>query len=370
MTSPAATKQKKTIGQAPKKYDRVSQAIEEGIDRGTYSGQLPGVTLLAKSFKVNPLTICKALESLQQRGIVSKISRVGTFVNSKKRLGLLSLMAASDCKPKSPPPNSGKFLLPPVFNGVLEGIHEAVDQTRYSLLMHAVAADDHKQLRHLMDEVDGLIVIGNMGLQPSDFDIFHQSRWVKAMGLLDSPPRANHVSYDNDGIGRMAAEYLQERGCERFYYFGGTASNLFASRHEQFTRMLAQNGNEAQLLDLDIAQLTLEVLMERARQRFQEIFKGNSPRTGLFLSSSSYVVPVYQLLYAMGIQPMRDVEIITCENLRQTLAGVMPQPAIIDLRMKEIGRKSVEMLLGSLEQPQATNSYEKVVYTPQLILSE
>lgn len=66
---------------------------------------------------------------------------------------------------------------------------------------------------------------------------------------------------------------------------------------------------------------------------------------------------------------MKDVEIITCENIPQLLYGLLPQPAVIDLRMQEIGRRGVEMLVDLQKNSKNANSgvYEKMIFSPKLI---
>jgi DNA-binding LacI/PurR family transcriptional regulator len=42
---------------------------------------------------------------------------------------------------------------------------------------------------------------------------------------------------------------------------------------------------------------------------------------------------------------------------------------VIDLRMKEIGKRSVEMLMRLLQTPHENNVYEKITLAPKLIES-
>ncbi|EEJ71161.1 GntR family transcriptional regulator [Lactobacillus ultunensis] len=64
------------------KYVEVAEEIEEKIKKGQYKRQtaLPDQETLAKEYNVSRLTIQKALDGLDRKGIVYKQSGMGTFV--------------------------------------------------------------------------------------------------------------------------------------------------------------------------------------------------------------------------------------------------------------------------------------------------
>ena len=343
------------------KSEKISKIIKADIASGKYVHQLPGVTALAKELGVNPLTVNKAFELLENEGLVERISRKGTFIKSKKRIGLVIYQSNVSGKYHK------RFEIPRFLTGVWEGMHEAVSEHSYTMLTHSLFEDNVEEIKNVVDEVDGLIIFSSINEQ-RNFDIFNQIPWIKVMGTTDEPKDANHITYNNDEIGVIAADYLLKKNCERFYYFGGL-NKLFTRRYEKFCDTLAANNKKGDIIELDYAKLTLDVLVPKAKEMFKEIFSGDHPRTGLFLSSSSYLSITYQLLYFMGLTPMKDVEIITCENIPQLLYGLLPQPAVIDLRMQEIGRRGVEMLVDLQKNSKNANSgvYEKMIFSPKLI---
>lgn len=357
MTATATLSKRKRVS----KSETICNKIKAGIASGKYAKQLPGVTVLAKELSVNPLTVNKAFEMLENQGLVERISRKGTFIKGKKRIGLVIY------KDTTPGETETVHEIPPMLGGVIEGMHEGITQLSYTMLSHTLCDSDTKGMEQVLDEVDGLVVFSTKR-EHDDFKAFKNIPWIKIMGTVDDPNDANHVTYDNDEIGVMAAEYLMNKNCERFYYFGGL-NKLFSPRYENFNKTLSKHNKKGDIIELDYAKLKLDVLAPLAKKRFEEIFSGNHPRTGLFLSSSSYLSLTYQLLYSMGIIPMTDVEIITCENMRQVLDGILPQPAVIDLRMKEIGKRGVEMLIDLAQGSQKNDAYAKTIFTPKLIES-
>jgi DNA-binding LacI/PurR family transcriptional regulator len=346
------------------KSEKISKMIKADIASGKYVHQLPGVTVLAKELGVNPLTVNKAFEQLENEGFVERVSRKGTFIKSKKRIGLINYQ--SQVSPRDGNYHK-RFELPRFLTGVWEGMHEAVSEHSYTMLTHSLFEDNIDEIENIIEEVDGLIIFCSAGTQ-NNFDVFNKVPWIKVMGTIDEPKDANHITYNNDEIGVIAADYLINKSCERFYYFGGL-NNLFSPRYENFYNTLAKNNKKGDIIELDYAKLKLDVLVPKAKEIFNKIFSGDYPRTGLFLSSSSYLSITYQLLYFMGITPMQDVEIITCENIPQLLYGLLPQPAVIDLRMQEIGKRGVEMLVELQRNHKNTSPgvYEKMIFSPKLI---
>ncbi len=67
------------------KYQEVADTVRKRIENGTYKvGELiPDQTTLAAEFKVNRLTVKKALDGLASEGLIYKQSGLGTYVRGK-----------------------------------------------------------------------------------------------------------------------------------------------------------------------------------------------------------------------------------------------------------------------------------------------
>lgn len=65
-----------------KKYEAISQKLEEMICENDYSvgDRIPPIAKLASHFSVNAATIFKALDQLEEKNIIERIRRKGTFV--------------------------------------------------------------------------------------------------------------------------------------------------------------------------------------------------------------------------------------------------------------------------------------------------
>ena len=349
----------KTRNRSSKKQDLVKSWIMDRIDRGIYTGKLPGVSKLAEELKVNPLTVSRAMDTLYAEGIIEKKSRVGTFVRNKKRLALLALHDTGV------PEKDHAFNVPSIYHAMFEGLEAATTRHQISILPYKTHIDDTDFINFIKREVDGVLVL--MGGDP-DFQVDRVLKdipWVKIMGRASYPATANIVSYNNEIIGALAADWLIKHDCDDYLYFGGTTNNLFKPRLRTFQEKLKSYGKTGQHINLDIAELIVEELLEKAREKFEKILS-HSKKTGLFLSGDIYCVPIYQLLYSMGYTPMKDIPIISCNNNKLALRGLYPPPAVIDIRMPDIGSRAVDLLMNMINDEYSYNG-EHIVLTPELI---
>jgi DNA-binding LacI/PurR family transcriptional regulator len=349
----------KTRNRSSKKQNLVRNWIMDRIDRGIYTGKLPGVSRLAEELSVNPLTVSRALDTLYNEGIVEKKSRIGTFVRNKKRLALVAFQSEGE------PSSDHAFNVPSIYHAMLDGLESATSRHQISILPYRTHINDKDFINFIKREVDGILVLigGIPELQLNR--VLSGVPWVKIMGSASYPAQANVVSYDNDIIGNLAADWLIEHECDEYYYFGGSTKVLFEPRLKSFQARMQSHGVTGGHLDLDIAQLVLEDLVDSAREEFARIMTPGK-KIGLFLSADIYCVPIYQLLYSMGHTPMKDVPIISCNNNKLALRGLYPSPAVIDIRMPDIGSRAVDLLMNMIND-EHSYSGEHVVLTPELI---
>ncbi len=59
---------------------------------------------------------------------------------------------------------------------------------------------------------------------------------------------------------------------------------------------------------------------------------------------------VYPLLAQHGIQPERDVVIISCDNEESRLSAMVPRPMSIELGVEQIGQLAVRRLAARIER--------------------
>jgi LacI family transcriptional regulator len=96
---------------------------------------------------------------------------------------------------------------------------------------------------------------------------------------------------------------------------------------------------------------------------------GLTPRpTGLFAWSDMFTAALYPTLHRRGLQPGRDIAVVSCNNEWPLLLGLQPRPAIVDIQGVKVGRRAVEQLLWRMQNRREPRTV--VLLTPTLIPPE
>lgn len=206
--------------------------------------------------------------------------------------------------------------------------------------------------------VDGLLLHG----PPPSVGIREQlSRYAACVWLLS--PRStrgywgDRVSPDDSQIGAIAADYLISRGHQSVAAIHCDPAHLgFASRITSFESAVRDAGVAClTLADDQAGRVSVEpsTLVEaRCDALIDQLLGGDRLMpTGLFVPRDAITIRMYRALRARGIEPGRDIEIISCDNI-PALDGLDPRPATIDVRPRELARRAVDQLLRRITQPQ------------------
>ena len=345
-------KQKNSPGRKDNIRRSLSNSIASAVRSGVYTEKMPGVAQLAHEYSANPLTVRRALDDLVGMGLVEKRPRVGTFVKHKRRIAVL--FYNRDTR------QANKALSLSVFGTVLRGIESYMDKQGIAVQTHLVSPEQKDIINKLKQDVDGFIVLTALNIKEKDFELFSDIRWVRAMGGIHTYTPTGHVTYDNNAVGHYAADNLIEQGCKEFIYYGSATNYLFKNRLDTFKSRIEASGNyKFHHIEIDVNTMSPAEIMERSVVVFNNLTVSGS--TGMFLSADMYATPVYQVLYSMGIQPLRDIKIVSCDNNSYYLNGLHPQPPSIDIRMFDVGARAADML----HTPGA--KMEKVILTPELL---
>ncbi len=348
----------KAIGRQPKprtKFDSVRDEITARINSGIYSGKLPGVHQLGKELSVNPLTVSKVLNELEDNGLIKKYERVGTFVNRKRRIGLLIFSEK----------HHGNHFLGgnSIFDKIINGISTELEPRHYTLHT-CVASPKHVSfINQLKREVDGLIIVRSGHIDDKDFAIFSDIPWILGMGEYNNTLKATMITYNNDVIGRMAADYLVEQKCSQFIYYGYEKGSIFGCRWESFMARLSSHGFKAEKVFVNPYEQTLKDFFADSCRQLEPLLKTRKP-LGIFLPSDISGQVLYQILYKYGRSPLED-KIIGCDNNTFNLHGMYPYPPSIDIRMWDIGKKAAETLLKIITG-EVADSHERIILMPEL----
>jgi DNA-binding LacI/PurR family transcriptional regulator len=259
---------------------------------------------------------------------------------------------------------------PGVFAAHLSGMEqEAAEQGLGMVVMHATAGG--KLPPAIVNrQVEGLILMGSKAA-PGVLDALSgfTSVWLSS----HRSPTGDTVVAGNQQISRMAVDYLLKRGHRQLGFLSVMSSYpAYPARAEAFRFFAFEAGASAAVFMDNVPaseELGAEDLaaLQRRIDMLAEEFASATPRpTGLFVPNDMMTAMCYVALRRRGVQPGRDVELISCNNEISYLIGLDPRPATIDIGADVMGRRCVEALLRKMRYPNETRPVE-IAVSPVLI---
>jgi LacI family transcriptional regulator len=250
----------------------------------------------------------------------------------------------------------------PAFDNLLRGVSAAANDNDLSLMFSFVSDPSQIPGRVLNRHVDGLLLHGERPGAAAQAR-FRALPTVWLMGNRQRPQWGDQVMPENTVIGELAANYLVRRGHHSVGYVGTTGGSWSLSlRALAFARSAIDAGatveqfvaTENRTADFwgedGLASAADDVVAQ-----LLELKNGARP-TGLFIAEDRLLPAVSRALLARGVRvgDVRrdhmsgggaDLELVSCNNERPHLSGVLAPPATIDIRAESIGRRGVEQLL-------------------------
>jgi len=308
---------------------------------------------------VSPQCVKLVRQAMQNIGYTP--SGRGRPVNGQPRVGTIALlMIGADLT----------LMLAPVAGAVLHAVEDTLGGLGFNLILGKLNDSGRLPPSVASGRVDGLLLYG---YPPPRKHHTRLSKFPCVWLLSPRSPRGywgDRIEPDNEAIGQMAAKYLLSKGHNRVAILNLLPDHLgYGARTRAFVSTVRSHGGEAHVVvDGGIEQTMpfVAAFDESAVKDMVSRYMAIEPRpTGLFVPRDTLTVMVYHELRACGIEPGRDVTVISCNN-ESVLAGLDPKPATIDLRPELIGKQAVEQLTRRIQKPTDPVSVVSVV-EPRLV---
>jgi DNA-binding LacI/PurR family transcriptional regulator len=316
------------------------------------AGKLPGKLKLAMKFKTNPFCVKQALKELIQLDLIEERSNKSLYVKYKGRLAVLFMNRHVQSEHQAHSQS--------VYSPLLKGIEDYVEKCGIKTQVHLISPSQREFIDLLKHEVDAFIVVTALNIREEDFSVFKGYPWVRAMGNPNAVTPVSHITYDNDAVGGIAADYLLKKGCRRFVFFGSANNSLFFARLKNFQARVAEvGGYSSEHIEVDVNIMDQAEIMRRGVKAFAPMVNCGDP-VGIFMSADIYASSVYQALHSLGFKPMTNIQIVSCDNSEAYLQNLSSRPPSIEVKMYEIGNRAAEM---AIDHP---HSQDRIVLTPEL----
>lgn len=321
-----------------------------GVSTATVSRVLNAVPVVSESTVRNVRAALQALnyDPLEvKRGPKPGSKRQNNF-NIAHKPGMISIMTVGIHREK---------LRFPVTNAVVDAITRSAKQSDVRVLLDEMP-DLHDISPIIRDrEVDGAVVfLADEAPLNVLAELHKHVPVVWAMGGQAGPLPVDHVSENNVAVGYLASQYLHDRGCRDFAFLTIVPQKRNArQRGQAFIAAAAEQNLRARAFVVSDNPFVSglygpDVIARPTLTELINAFAALSPRpTGLFIDRDSTTARVYPMLARLGIQPAKDLTIISCDNEELALSALSPRPATIDLGASEIGCRVVRRLLMRIE---------------------
>ena len=239
-------------------YESIAHRLREEIASGTFQPgeRLPSLDTFSETFRVNRLTVRKAIEVLREEGLVYAIPAQGTYVRQVQEGAPASGTARAQGAGSARHPARksrvvgllSQVLVPsnfgPYHQEIIAGINEALPEYGANLLIYAVGMMRPEELAEIRDSAptDAMIYMG-------PFDRVLLARLVRSgppAVLVDFEARGlpcDSICIDNELGGYAVGQLLLETGCgDRFALITGTADDAVADRMAGVRRAFSEAG--------------------------------------------------------------------------------------------------------------------------------
>jgi DNA-binding LacI/PurR family transcriptional regulator len=266
----------------------------------------------------------------------------------------------------------------PVIAAVVAELNRAAQEARMGVLMAEMP--DPAELNPVLrrSEASGAIVFISSETQLTSKDaalLRSQFPVVRVMGGQLSVTDIDHIAPDHNAIGYLASQYLLEQGLTNLAYLTTQPTWDFAKlRAQGFLAGAEAAGISPTMYLQDIQAGPLgtygvntvkERELERLINRMAENKKG---RLGLFIFRDAETTHIYPLLRERGLEPGRDVVVVSCDNEAIRLSTLHPRPASIDLGAAEIAHLAVSRLSRRIQHRHEPAA--RILVSPRLVTGE
>jgi DNA-binding LacI/PurR family transcriptional regulator len=183
---------------------------------------------------------------------------------------------------------------------------------------------------------------------------------------------ADYVEPDNRLLGRLAFEYLKQKG-HRQMAFMNLQPNYPAFRSRGASFMDACRNAGLKCVDLSAGAMDqsdrlhdthVTAGVEQQVEPLVALLKDGP--VGLFTSGHNYLPSVYRSLMSRSIKIGQDVTIVSGDYDPLVRAALIPMPACVDVQLPVIGEKVVEQLVWRMANREAPGPVG-IVVPPRLV---
>ncbi len=249
----------------------------------------------------------------------------------------------------------------PFFSTLVAAVEDAADEKRLAVSLHATLNRAGREVEYLQlierNHVDGLIFVTNHADDGTLAALIN--RTGKVIIVDEDVPGSNapKLFCDNDRGGYLAGAHLGSYGHKHVVFIGGDERMISARRRcNGLLRALQETHSDQARVDRYAGEYSVEYGREAALRFLEE----KNSATAIFASSDEIAIGVIEVFKARDVSVPRDVSIIGFDDVGP-LHLFSPPLTVIRQPVREIGRRSLEMLLETNWQDWKPSASEELM---------
>jgi len=173
-------------------------------------------------------------------------------------------------------------------------------------------------------------------------------------------------------IGRMAANYLFEKGCKHvaflnpLYHHPGYRARCEGFNYFMFTNNIkTEQLNDESISPLKLYDLNINDVKAKTILLLEKLVSVKPLPQGLFLPNDRITSIAYSWFEQNDIKPNRDILIVSSDD-EQNFHNYTNAPAVVSVKSEDVGQNAVEQLLIHSKTPDISSQIQ-VIMKPQMI---
>ncbi|MDF7808791.1 LacI family DNA-binding transcriptional regulator [Pontiellaceae bacterium B12219] len=326
--------------------------------------------ILNDARNVAPATAKNVENAIKELGYVPRAVRPGPKPQNRKGVstGTLAFISVGSFSPMD-------MYRMPAFPALLGGIQRGVEKHGMELVLAHLPEGKVVPPVLARRRADGVLLFGVDTLSAELKEALNRvpAVWCFLRDSVAPGSDFDHVLYDNSQVGKMAADYLMNRGHKNLMFAGSRSNHqALAQRRNQFVETAEAHGARVLVVEgaasnsHDVLPVQLD---EIAQKVVQDLHLSAEKPTAIFVGSDDLMVRVFNRLQQHGYEPGKAIDLIGCNNDRQFMDQMHPRPATINIKLDMVGERAIEQLFWRMAHPTDV-AQAQLLIKPEIVAAE
>jgi LacI family transcriptional regulator len=251
--------------------------------------------------------------------------------------------------------------------GFMDGIESVFTENDLRLMLVRLPTDGTLPSVLSQNDCDGLLILADLADIPAkSLDCLASFPSIQMIHGNARQQFGDEVFCDNQSVAKLAHEYLTQIGTKRYAFYNAHPEHHACHERQMFFDFYCQQaGMSVTHLVADQSDATTQPGHVLANALVKQMKALDQLPDGLFVPVDFQLPELYTALKSHGIEPMRDLQIISCDNCERHLVKTAPRPVTIDLRMHDLGRYAARQMIWRIEHPDSAPA--RLYIKPELI---